>query len=206
MEESSFPLSKNCPLVIMCQFVSCRICHCCHPIKALMSQKNGGLKRHLVKLHSSGVPSLSSFFYSTPSRNLRYFLLYLLPLTWIHICNTGKEVEHSLLSVEIHGTHILLWVKSPSEVSDLCTCPWLIWLCVCALAATKRGALSVRAHRKTEWGRHRWVNLFRLTGAHTHTSTDAHTPTVRGHTTVAATAMVLSHMSNQGFSSAALTM
>lgn len=59
------------------------------------------------------------FFYSTPSRNLRYFLLYLLPLTWIHICNTGKEVEHSLLSVEIHGTHSYCCGWNPLQKSAI---------------------------------------------------------------------------------------
>lgn len=41
-------------------------------------------------------------------------------------------------------------VKSSSEVSDLNTCPWLIWLWVCVLPGPLREALSVMAYGETE--------------------------------------------------------
>lgn len=102
-------------------------------------------------------------------------------------------------------------------MADMSLCVW-VCVCVCGVCLPKplRAAFSLTAYRETEWGRHRWVNLLKVTGvcmwlhAHTasrahmrswtHTWNNAHLDTQRE--PAGPSAETLSHMNNQGFFSA----
>lgn len=55
--------------------------------------------------------------------------------------------------------------SSQKSVIPAPACGWYEFLCVCVCSPEPlRGAFSLAAYRKTEWGRHRWVSLLKLTG------------------------------------------